>query len=114
MGMLPRFARCVLCAAMILGPSALARANVLIVDANGAPGTFTTLQAACDAAAEGDTVLIKSGTYAGFAVADKALTVATDSNAYVQIYGAVRVRNLAAGKTAVLIGLKANGVYGSN
>lgn len=50
--------------------------TIWIVDAANGPGTnFTDLPAAIQAAASGDTVLVRSGTYAPFAVAGKALTI---------------------------------------
>lgn len=83
--------------------------GVLIVDGAGTAGTLPDVQTACNLAAEGDSILVKSGTYAGFEVVDKGLTIAADTNASVQLVGAARVRNLAASKRVTLIGLTSRG-----
>lgn len=65
--------------AFLAGP--LAASNVLCVKPNGGPGTYPDLQAAIDAAANGDIILVSPGIYApvapatGFAVTNKALTL---------------------------------------
>ena len=88
--------------ASLVGFAAPAAAgNVLVVDAGGG-GAFTDIQPAVDAAVDGDTILVKTGTYGAFAVADKALAIVGDTGAVVEIGGAVRVYNLSAGKTVVL------------
>jgi len=69
---------------------------VIVVDAGG--GATYALQPAVDAADDGDTLLVKSGTYAWFAVSNKAIAIVGDAGALVHINGAVRVRNLAAGR----------------
>ena len=57
----------------LLAPSVAG--EVLVVDGNGGPGVdFTSLQAAVDAAAEGDTLLVyRGGDYATFAIDGKSL-----------------------------------------
>ena len=53
-----------------------ALADVLVVDAAAGPGSdFTTIQAAVDAGSDGDTILVRPGTYDGFTVQGKGLAV---------------------------------------
>lgn len=68
----------------------------------GPSGPFTDIQAAVDAAVDGDAVLVKSGTYSSFFVDDKALTIVGDDGGAVKVLGEARVENLAAGKLVVL------------
>ncbi len=93
------------CAVLALAP--FARPNVIVVAPSG--GDFTQMQAAVDAAVDGDTLLVKSGTYATFSIANKALTVIGDTGATVDIVGGVRARNLDTGKTLVIANLHATG-----
>jgi hypothetical protein len=101
-----RSARFALLSLLALAPAA--RAGVIVVDAGGG-GMHTDLQAAVDAAQDGDVLLVKSGLYASFAVNDKALAIVGDAGAQVSVIGAVRVRNLAAGKSFLLANLDASG-----
>lgn len=93
-------ARCSLACAL-LGFSPPALAGVIVVDPSGA-GSFTEINPAVVAAVEGDLVLVKSGTYAGFMVDDKAVAVVADAGAVVNVLGTVHIGALAAGKTVVL------------
>src|SRR5437867_7856524 len=97
---------------LLLAPAARA-GNVLVVDASGG-GAFTQIQPAVDAAADGDTILVKSGTYGSFVVGDKGLAIVGDAGASVQVAGAIRARNLAAGRTLVLENLDATGISDAN
>lgn len=77
--------------------------NVLIVDpASG--GSYPDIQSAIGAAAEGDTILVKSGTYAGFSITDKALTLVVDANHNALVNGQIEVDNLSAGKCVSILG----------
>lgn len=94
--------------ALILAP--LAAADVLVVDAQGGPGSdFTDLQPAVDAALSGDLLLVRPGQYGAFAIDGKALTIVGDSVVPQEpIVAAARstVRNLAAGVQVTLSGLE--------
>jgi hypothetical protein len=90
------------CLAFALAPAAVtARGDVIVVQAGG---PFATLQAAVDAAQDGDTILVK-GSWNGQAEAvqilDKGLTLIGDLGATVKL-GSVSVRSLDAGKTVLL------------
>ncbi len=106
----------VLCAA-----SAAPRADVWIVSLGGfgplpAGVDFREISSAVAAAAEGDTILVRNGTYRSFAIEGKSLSVvATAPNAFVDGYLAhfagapsVRVRDLAPGQSVVVRGLRTN------
>jgi hypothetical protein len=88
-------------------------ANVIVVDASGG-GDYTQIQAAIDAASDGDVLLVRNGSYAAFIVDDKALAIVGDTSADVQVVGAASVRNLSASKTAVIEHLSATGAGSGN
>lgn len=102
--------RSLLAAACIVlaGP---ARADVWIVDEFGG-GDFLRIQPAVNAASDGDTILVKSGSYPGFEVIDKALTITAELAATVDVEGSARVVDLSASKTVVFAGLTCVGVSG--
>jgi hypothetical protein len=77
--------------------------EVWIVAPSG--GDFAQISAAVAAAADGDTLLVKSGTYTGFTIDGKGLNVVEDTGATVQFNGAT-IQNLAAHQTVVLGGIK--------
>lgn len=66
---------------------AMAQAGVIVVDASNGPGTdFTTLKAALAAAADGDLLLVRTGTYDGsHLMLNKAVSIVADSGAGVAI-----------------------------
>ncbi len=89
-----------------------ASAGVIVVNAAGG-GQFTSIQAAVNAAVDGDTLLVKSGTYAGFTITDKTLTVVADTSASVQVQGMVLVQLLAVTRSLTLCGLIITGNGGN-
>ena len=92
------------------------QADVLVVDRANGPGTnFTQIQAAVNAAAEGDTLLVRDGTYTVFTVDAKSLSIVADGDAAMLIGGValgssstIRVRNLALGQQVLVRGLRAD------
>lgn len=86
--------------------------NVLVVDATGAGGAFTQIEAAVQASVDGDVLLVKSGTYASFLIDGKSIDIVADSGASVLVQGGPRVINLAAGESVLLAGLKVDGIMG--
>lgn len=95
---------------LLAAASASAQGTVHVVDDDGG-FDFTTLQAAVDAAAEGDTVLVRSGSYASVVIDGKSLSVVADADAKALVTGTVFgadvivVRNLSGGQQVVLRGL---------
>ena len=94
--------------ALLLVTAPLAAQTVWVVDDDGGTGVdFTDLQPAVDAAAPGDVVLVRAGSYLPFQVDGKPLAIVGDQDAQVVIAGppedaTSRVRNLAAGDVFVL------------
>jgi hypothetical protein len=100
-------ARRVIDSLLLAGVAAPAFANkVWVVDSSGG-GDYFRIQPAVNAAVDKDTILVKSGTYPGFTVDDKALSIVGDAGASVQLSGRVTVKNLASGKVVVLGGFTA-------
>ncbi len=80
--------------------------SVWTVDDDGGVGVdFTSLQQAVDAAADGDVLVVRAGTYAKTSILAKGLVVAADVGAQVDVSGALSVRGLAASQSVVLRGL---------
>jgi hypothetical protein len=72
-----------LAAAASLSPDSWAQ-TVLVVDKAAGPGSsFMEIQPAVDIAADGDTILVRSGTYKGFTITNKGIAVVADTNAQV-------------------------------
>jgi hypothetical protein len=63
-------------------------ASVLVVDASGGGG-YTQIQAAVDAAVDGDTILVKSGSYRSFRVGDRELAIVGDTGRDVRVVGSI-------------------------
>ncbi|MCP3919767.1 MAG: hypothetical protein GY711_29890 [bacterium] len=87
----------------LLSAPAVHAGDVLVV---GAGEPYATVQGAVLAAADGDTVLIRAGTYGGAAVANKSLRLVADDAGVVRLTEPVRVFQLDAGKEVLLSGLE--------
>lgn len=94
--------------ASVFALSSLAHADVLVVAADGS-GSFNDLPAAVAAAADGDVLLVQSGTYSGFVVTDKQLDIVADSGANAVIQGQVAITGLGATRSLTLTGLVIRG-----
>ena len=90
--------------AALLAASALGQGAVLVVDA--AAGPFTAIQPAIDAAADGDVVLVKAGTYPGFAVFAKGVTITADLGHVVNVNGTISIAYVAATQLVVVRGVR--------
>ncbi len=97
-----------LAAALAVPLQPAAGAEVRVVAPSGTP--YATIQAAVDASADGDVVLVRAGSYAAFHLVAKSVCVVAEQNATVSIAGAIRVRNCSS--TVVLAGLDGTGGTG--
>lgn len=92
-----------LCA--LLSTTSPALADVLIVDPAGTHG-FAQIWSAVAAAQDGDLILVRSGTYAGFDLVGRSLTVRGDVNAEVLVDGGVTIVGTPADGAVVLADLR--------
>jgi len=87
--------------------------TIWIVDAQMGPGAhFATMSEAVAAAANGDTIVVRAGTYASFALIGKAVTVRGEGSAATRIVGtpaATAVQVVNSGGPVVLSGLRLEG-----
>jgi len=91
----------------LLAPAARA-GDVIVVDHSGG-GDYFRIQRGVDVAADGDTVLVKGGSYPGFTITDKRVYVVAETGQTVTVNGTVSVMNLAASRDVVLAGLTVQG-----
>ena len=93
-----------LACSLALAPFAHAQ-SILRVEPTGAGGAYLDIQAAIDAASPGDLVLVETGTYPGFSVSGKGLTVAADSGAVVEVDDFSGIGSVPFGSEVVLSGM---------
>ena len=96
----------------------LATAGTLTVGPAGSGAQFTEIQAAIDAAVDDDVILVKPGTYASIVV-DEPLRILGDGTGTVRIQAPggtfpVRIRDIGAGKDAVVSGFESSGIQLEN
>jgi pectin methylesterase-like acyl-CoA thioesterase len=95
-------------AAFALASAARAQGVLWVVDDSGGPGVdYTSLQAAIDGSANGDTILVRAGYYGSAVIDGKALIVTSENAgapAAVQT-SSLTVRSLGAAQGVVLRGL---------
>lgn len=102
-----------LLAASILATSAVAD-RVWVVDDDGGQGTdFVDLQPALNAANDGDTILVRPGLYGGFELVGKSVSIAAEIDGSAIVLGSGAVRDLPAGHSATLRGLRIVGTSAS-
>lgn len=106
------------CAGWFLVLAALAQASkageVRILDTTGTQH-FATIQAAVDAAQDGDILLIGKGSYTGFRITDKSLAIFALEAGTVLVNGEVAVADLSDHRAVVLSGLSsASGDFGAS
>ena len=70
---------------------------------------FTSIQAAVDAATDGDTLLVGSGEYGPFAIDGKSVSIVAMPGAIVEVLGTIEVRNLPATGRVLISGLASTG-----
>lgn len=75
-------------------------------------GDHATIQAAVDASADGDLIVVAPGVYPGFRIDGKALDVLSFTGAEVVVQGTVTVENLPVAAHVLLAGLRASGADG--
>lgn len=90
----------------LLAPGSLA--DVLTVGFPG--GQYAQVSQAVAAAAPGDTILLRESSFNGFTVAGKPLVLLAEAGATLTLTGPIVVRDLAAGDTLVVRGLRVNGI----
>lgn len=92
--------------AVFSAPSIVQAQQTWVVDDQFSAGAdFLDIQTAVDFVSDGDTLLIREGTYGGFIVDAKELSILSDGNGIPNIQGGVIVRNLGLGRELRLVGL---------
>ncbi len=100
--------KCSALSAVVVALAGVASAqSVLVVDpANGSGTDFTSLPTAVAAAADGDVLLLRTGSYNELVIASKSLTVIADRGAVVTISDTLNVEGLTPSQSVALRGLK--------
>src|SRR4030095_11548979 len=95
--------------ALLLASAASAQSVFVVAPVPG-PGVFSTdIQPAINAAADGDLVLVEAGTYSGFTIDGKGVSVVADAGASVVANGLVFVTHVAVSQRSLLQGLTVHG-----
>jgi len=98
--------------AIFLAAAAPCLADVL--DVGGPSPDYNQISQAVVAGADGDVIRIWPGKYKSFTINDKSLTlVSAQQSGTIEVEGTIRIRNLSAGRSAVLSGVSGSGVEGS-
>jgi hypothetical protein len=88
-----------------LALSAAAQSVWVVDDTPGVGVDFASIQTAVDAAADGDVLLVRAGTYSAFTIFAKSLVVSAELAAQVKVQGGIGVRGLLPTQSVVLRGL---------
>ncbi|RKY21204.1 MAG: hypothetical protein DRQ55_05055 [Planctomycetota bacterium] len=105
----------ILAAILVFAPSPSAQNAVIVVDDDGGHD-FTTIQAAINSAADGDTILVRDGTYDGLmTIAGKSLSVIAEAGAQVSVspYPWVEVSGLEWDQQVLIRGIDVQNSLGS-
>jgi hypothetical protein len=94
--------------ALLLAATASAQSVLVVAPVAGAGVFSTDIQPAIDAAVDGDLVLVEAGTYSGFTIDAKGVSVVADGGAVVS-NGRVTVKNVTASERVLLQGLTFHG-----
>ncbi|MCE9595661.1 MAG: right-handed parallel beta-helix repeat-containing protein [Planctomycetes bacterium] len=90
--------------------STRAAADVVVVAANSPYASdYPSIQTAINAAADGDTIVVRSGTYGTFAVDGRELAIVAAPGASVIVNGSVRIEHTALDAVVLLAGLQVAG-----
>lgn len=104
--MFARFALAFFAATLALTSSGALAQTMITVDQSQGPGfDFGNIPAAVAAAADGDVLVVRDGTYSNLLINGKSLTVVGEGPGVPHIQGA-SIRNLGPGQRALLVGLK--------
>lgn len=99
--------------ALLLAPLMLATAAAADVHILRDGTTYPTIQAAVDAARDGDLLTVDAGIYDGFVIDDKSLSIFVDEGTVVDVIGESVIKNLAPRRTVALVGLVMVGLQGA-
>jgi parallel beta helix pectate lyase-like protein len=106
------FRSVVCCALAVLVPSGAAFAGVIRIVNEPGLGTFTSLQAAIDAAPDGSLLVLESGTYGNATIDGKTLSVLEMSGATAKLSGSLIIKNLGSAQWVLVSGLEVFGTTG--
>ena len=93
---------------LVCTPTALAVQDVTVVDAAGGPGSdFTSLASAVASAAEGDLLLVRSGSYGAVSIVGKSLTIQADAGAQVDLLQGLTIQSIESDQSVSVRGIDA-------